>query len=374
MDRIVCGATTSLSGRYAPLGGESFQGLSLWIKDVNARGGIRGLPVELIHYDDESDPKRVRMCYERLIAGQGVDVLIGPYSSGLTLVALEVAEKYGRTLWNYGGATDEIVDRGSGHVISAITPSSRYMTGIISLVTELDPGATRLAVLYAEDSGFSRNVAGGAVRFGGEQGFAVSEFTFRSGERDFSDILDGVEAFHPDLLLCVGRVDDDLAIASQIVGRRLRARAIGVVAAGLDLFRGTLGENAFGFLAPSHWEPGLRVPPDYGPTAEEFVSSFQDTYGRHPGFLAAQAYNIGLVIEQSALRAKSIEGERLRQAALGLRFKTFYGEFGVDPSTGEQREHQMLTLQWQRDNKVIVYPPNLRESPPIYPLELGLKD
>ena len=100
MLKIKVGISISLSGRYEIQGRESFEGLLLWTEEVNKSGGIffkpegKRIPVELIHYDDRSSAEECSGLVERLIARNGIDVLIGPYSSGLTLAAAPVSERH----------------------------------------------------------------------------------------------------------------------------------------------------------------------------------------------------------------------------------------------------------------------------------------
>ncbi|MCI0482496.1 MAG: ABC transporter substrate-binding protein, partial [Candidatus Dadabacteria bacterium] len=60
MQKIKVGLSISLTGIYSVQGRESFEGISLWVSDVNGEGGIfvkeygRKVPVELVYFDDES--------------------------------------------------------------------------------------------------------------------------------------------------------------------------------------------------------------------------------------------------------------------------------------------------------------------------------
>ena len=48
--------------------------LQLWRDDVNAKGGLLGRPVELIYYDDQSNPSNVPGIYTKLISVDKVDL------------------------------------------------------------------------------------------------------------------------------------------------------------------------------------------------------------------------------------------------------------------------------------------------------------
>ncbi len=90
---IRVGVTASLTGVYAVPGSNLLAGLKMWAYDVNARGALLGRKVEIVFYDDASDPATSARLYERLITAEGVDLLIGPYASDVTLAASDVAER-----------------------------------------------------------------------------------------------------------------------------------------------------------------------------------------------------------------------------------------------------------------------------------------
>ena len=52
----------SLSGPSAPAGTESLVATQLAIDEVNAKGGVNGRPIELVLFDDASNPAVEREC------------------------------------------------------------------------------------------------------------------------------------------------------------------------------------------------------------------------------------------------------------------------------------------------------------------------
>jgi branched-chain amino acid transport system substrate-binding protein len=373
METIKLGIPISLTGRYSVQATESFQGLSLFVSDVNEVGGLlipslgRKVPLELIHYDDESSVDKCKVLTEKLIVNDGVDMLIGPYSSSLALGATEVAEPYSKTLWNHGGATDEIERRGFTCVISSISPASSYLRGIINLIRNTDSEARKVALLSARDSGFSQNIAMGAEAEAQKLGFEAGDFKFKSGDEDLKGLLQEVKGFEPDVILGMGRAEDDISIAKEIKRQGLGANAIGLVVASIKLFRDTFGSFSEGFISVSQWERGLAIEPDIGPTPIEFSERYKGAYGKEPDYVAAQGYHIGLVIQHCILLSGTFDDVALRDTAKKTELKTFYGLFKTD-SFGNQRGHKTVVVQWQGGRKVIVYPDVYSEAPLIYPL------
>jgi len=374
MNEIKLGLSISLTGNYAVQGKESFEGVELWVDDINDRGGIyledqgANLPVEFIYYDDESSVDRCREITEKLILENEVDLLLGPYSSSLALAAAEVAEESNKTLWNHGGSTDEIEERNFKNVINAITPASRYSFGIIDALRKADSSARKIATFSAENSGFSTRVANGARLYGEKRGFDVKEFKFISGTKDFSGFLDTLRDYEPDLILGMGRAEDDLALSKEIVEQGVYSKAAGFIVASIKLFKDELGEASEGFLSSSQWEKGACIEPDIGPTPEEFFSKFVSVYGKEPDYVAAQGYNIGLILEKCIQESGTLDDIELREIAKGADFKTFYGNFKTD-SNGNQIGHDMVVVQWQEGEKVIVYPESIAQTNMVYPMK-----
>ena len=362
----------SLSGQFSSQGKQALQGASAWVQDTNADGGIYvasaggRLPVDLTHYDDGSTVHGARSMTQRLIVEDGVDILLGPYSSVLTLAACSVAEEHGAVLWNHGGASDRIYEQGFRRCVGVLAPASRYLVGLVDVLLDRDPRPRSVAILHAQRGTFSPAVASGleaeVARRGSE---VVLKRAYPVPATDFSTLLDEVEDAEPDLVAGVGRIQDDIALARQIRSRGHRAEAVSLVVAGVAEFGRELGEQANGFMGPSQWEPAASYTPEYGPTADRLAL-------RHPGFARgdadyamAQAYAAGLVAGGCVEEAGSLDADALRKAAARLDFTTFYGRFRIDADTGRQVGRSVIIVQWQRGRKVVVWPPDVREAEPV---------
>lgn len=372
MSKIKIGLSISLTGSYSIQGIESFEGLKLWLSELNHLGGIfvkeynAKLPVELIYYDDESSIDKCRVNIKRLISDDIVEILLGPYSSSLALAACEIAEQYNRTLWNHGGSTDEIEERNFTSVINAITPASRYSFGIIDAVLNADRGLKKIATFSAENSGFSTRVSNGA-RFHAEQkGLEVKEFKFQSGIKEFSSLIDDLRSYKPGFLLGMGRAEDDLRLAKALFEAGFYTKAAAFIVASIKLFKENFGQKADGILSASQWEKGMKISPDIGPTPEEFFSNFQAAYDKEPDYVAAQGYNIGVIINKCIRETGTLDDLTLREFAKRAKFNTFYGNFKTD-GDGNQIGHEMVVVQWQNSQKVIVYPQSQAQAEIIYP-------
>src|ERR1700729_1109758 len=72
-DPIRIGFGMSLSGSLAPGGKQCLLAMEIWRDEINAKGGLIGRPIELVYYDDQSNPSNVTGIYSKLIDIDKVD-------------------------------------------------------------------------------------------------------------------------------------------------------------------------------------------------------------------------------------------------------------------------------------------------------------
>jgi len=368
------GASVSVSGRNALQGRQVLAGLRAWVEAVNAGEGLRvhgagaRAPVRLVYYDDASSPARAAANAERLLDGDAVKVLIGPYASDLTRAVLPVARRRGRVLWNHGGASDDI-HTGGGRAVGILTPVSRYFGGLIELARSLDRDAARVALLHRRGSGFGRLAALGVRTVASDAMFVTDVLTYSSLGSDLPGVMASLQRQSPDLVISAGSFDDEVVLARALLESRLRPKAVGLTAAAMQEFPQALGTHAEGFLGPSQWEPRLAYVPDFGPGPDEATEGIR-AQGAPPDYPAAQAY-AACLIAQRCLQEAGADDESLWRAACAMDCGTFFGRFHIDPATGLQVGHEMVLVQWRRGRKLVVWPPPVSKASPLYPMPQG---
>ena len=77
-DPIKIGFDLSQTGPLAPNGKQALLGANIWEEEVNAKGGLLGRKVNLIGYDDQSNPSNVPGIYAKLLDVDKVDLIMGP--------------------------------------------------------------------------------------------------------------------------------------------------------------------------------------------------------------------------------------------------------------------------------------------------------
>lgn len=92
-EAIKVGFVGAISGPAADLGRPSRDGALLKIDKINAAGGIGGRPLELVVYDDESNPAKAVAAVRRMAESDNVIAVISGTTTGSTLATLKITQE-----------------------------------------------------------------------------------------------------------------------------------------------------------------------------------------------------------------------------------------------------------------------------------------
>jgi hypothetical protein len=96
---IRIGFSMPLSGPLASTGKAVLVAYKMWEEDANDAGGVLGRKVELVYYDDQSNPSLVPGIYAKLLDVDKVDVVLGSYGTNLTAPALPAVVPKGKVFF-----------------------------------------------------------------------------------------------------------------------------------------------------------------------------------------------------------------------------------------------------------------------------------
>ena len=357
---ITIGLSVSLSSWFQLQGQQALQGLLLWQVYTNAQGGIavrhgEKRLVRLIWYDDRSQISCARKNVIRLLREDQIDILLGPYSSSLTMAVVEIAEEYKKVLWNHSGSSDEIFRHGWRYLVGIGSPASDYLRTLPHWLAEESAALSRICVLYSGRGTFGWQVARGILESAAvtaRQSVELVPITVPLENHD--TLIRILFDIGPEVVVMAGSFQDELGIIRTRHRWPSAVHAVVAVAAGVRAFSTELAQVADGVLGPSQWEPGITFPNILGPTSNWFLNSFQRQFGQPPDYIAAGSFASGLVLTECIRRAASLDDEQLRNTASDLECNTFYGRFCIDSRTGLQTGHRVLLIRWQGGHKVVL--------------------
>jgi ABC-type branched-subunit amino acid transport system substrate-binding protein len=319
------GACLSLSGRFARFGVQAAQGLKAWRSLDGA--------VELVIADDESSPSTL----ESVLPGvaRRCDVLLGPYSTLLMRAAGRMAADCGWLVWNHGGSGDDVEAAHPGHVVSVLTPASRYAEPFLQHLAGSEPGIL-LWIAHGKGS-FGRQVAGGARAAARDLGIKAALVDARGLPGP-----DDVPARWG--LFCAGTFEDDVETVRRARGLPRPQDSVCAVAAGVREF-GQAVPDAEGTFGVGQWFPGTSGAPELGPTEAAFLAACSVLSPAVPDYPAVQAGAAAALAAHCARLAGGTSREMLWQAAAGITTRTFFGGFRINDA-GVQVGHDTVLVQW----------------------------
>jgi len=80
---IKIGFSMALTGAYAGNGKAALLATQIWAEDQNTKGGLLGRQVQLVYYDDQSNPSLVPGIYTKLFDIDKVDIVISGYGTNI---------------------------------------------------------------------------------------------------------------------------------------------------------------------------------------------------------------------------------------------------------------------------------------------------
>lgn len=331
--RLRVGACLSLSGRFSRFGRQAARALEAW---ASLDGGA-----QVLIEDDASDVSQLRAVLPGLAARS--DLLLGPYSTLLMRAGGDVAADAGWVVWNHGGSGDDVETAHPGHVVSVLTPTSRYAEPFLGHLAASASAPAELRI--AHDTGrFGRQVASGAEAYARQLGIT----RLRTGPAGTLLSCDMPDDW---ILLTAGTFEDDIQTVTLARGLTQPPQLICAVAAGVREFGEAISDPA-GTFGVAQWFPHIGQQPVLGPTEEQFLAAYGTEAGR-PDYPAVQAAAAAAVAAHCARLAGSTRREGLWQAAAALETSTLFGAFKIDPATGAQTSHQTVLIKWSDGNRLV---------------------
>jgi branched-chain amino acid transport system substrate-binding protein len=385
-DSIRVGLSLALTGGVAPAGKQVLAALQIWRDDVNAKGGLLGRPVELVFYDDQSNPQNVPGLYTKLIEVDKVDLLIGPYATNMVAPAIPVLMQYHKTtigiLANAANSKFHY-DQYFSMLPTGPEPQKAFSYGFFELAAAAKP-RPKTVVIVAADAEFAQNAADGARQSTKEIGGfeTLLDQKYPPSTTDYAPVMQAVKALNPDIVYVAAYPPDSVGIVRAANEIGLTPKMFGGTFIGLLLtpIKAQLGPLMNGIVNNEVFLPG---PAFTFPGTLDLLHKYQavaKTQGLDPmGWsYPPLGYAAGQVLAQAVENTRSLDQVKLAAYMHSHAFHTVVGEisFGKD---GEWTKSRVVFTQFQNvtDNsvdqfkdtthEVIVWPDQYKSGAMIYP-------
>ncbi len=352
---IVIGATISETGPLTVDAGYQIKGMQLAIADANKAGGWLGRKLELKLYDDKSDPGTAVRLYTRLITNDRVDLLVGPYSSGITQAVAPLINKYHFVTIEPGASLPDIYVPGNQWNIQGTASSLQYLAELMPLAKQR--GAKTVAVLGLK-SAYSLACYKARVEQAQKLGLnVVYQTTYSLPQPDFGAIALAIKNAHPDVVIGCTYYPDAVgltqALHDQGFAPQYLAETIGPVEAS---FGKAVGQLANGIICNTSWWYNYKTPGN-----PAFIAGYKAMFHEEPDYHAATGYTALSVLGAAVKATGSLNQAKLRTWLLHHQVPTIQGTFKVD-ANGLSTGFSQNMVQIQNGVIKLITPPDLAES------------
>src|SRR6202008_2844970 len=196
---IKVGMSMPQTGSLGAGGQAALLALRMWVEDVNAKGGMLGRKVELIAYDDQTNPALTPAIYTKLLDVDKVDLLIAPDGTVPTAAIMPLVKQRNLLLMgNFSFQVNHVVKHDMWFNNAPWGDATSWTEGFLKVGQAV--GAKTIAFI-ASDQEFAQNLANGAKEIAKKQGLkTVYEQNYPPTTVDFSSMIRAIRAAKPDMV------------------------------------------------------------------------------------------------------------------------------------------------------------------------------
>lgn len=327
---VKIGAVLSITGPASYFGEDERNTLQLLQDQINARGGIKGRKVEVVIYDDATDPTKSVTALRRLHEEDKVVAVIGGSISGNSLAMIPFSEKAG---------VPQLVPAASGKISNPVKKwvfqfCNTDVQSIGRILQFLDSRGIKKIAMLNDSTGYGVSGKEELERQAPAKGFQVAAYeTFGPNDTDMTAQLARIKAAGAKAVLVWNATPASAIIAKNFKQIGLDALQIQSTAFVSPRLISLAGDAADGIILTGYKLAILSQVPDSDPQRKiiaEYLEAYTKRFGKEPNPFG------GLVHDAFTALVKVIETaggdrEKVRAGLEGL--KNHMGANGVYTSS-----------------------------------------
>jgi branched-chain amino acid transport system substrate-binding protein len=356
-DPIKIGTLFSTTGPVGFIGDPEQKAVELLAKQVNASGGINGRTIELVSYDDASDPARTSTLTKRLIESDKVDLLIGGTITPLSMAMIPTVERAKIPYISVGGGLP-IVDPVKKWVFK--TPHTDRQVAMRLLQDMKERGHTKVG-LISETSGFGQSGRKEILDHAANYGITiVADEKYGPKDTDITPqltALKGAEGIQAVLIFSGAGTSPSMAVKNyERLGIKLPLYLPHAVVN--QEFLKLTGSASEGARMPTAIFVVPEAVPDSDPqkpVIDVFYSGYEKTFHEKPSPFAGNSYDAMLIAIDAIKRARSTDKAKVRQAIEETNnLPGLNGVFTMSPTDHHGLKVESLRMHVVKDGKFVL--------------------
>src|SRR5271163_2550200 len=301
----------------------------LWAHEVNQAGGLKlkdgQRKIELIEYDDRTQPPETIKAVERLATVDKADWIGGVYATGFNLATAPTFAKYNYPQLTQACVTDQgpaLVKKYPGFFMfqSSTTAYAKGAIGVLKKLKDNGQIGNKVAAVNVGDD-FGIELANAGRPLFKEAGFEiVYDKSYPLGTQDYTPVIKAAKAANPDAFVAWSYPPDTFGLldAAKIEGLNVKAyySAVGCAFQGFSQKNGAAAENILGAGGVTD-SPEIRA---FYKTHKEVTNVDADYWG------SPVYYSMLQMLTQSIEAVGSVDRDKIADHFRNRKFKTLIGE------------------------------------------------
>ncbi|HEX7969964.1 MAG TPA: amino acid ABC transporter substrate-binding protein [Stellaceae bacterium] len=350
---IRIGFGMALTGGLAGNGKAALIAMQIWAEEVNAKGGLLGRPVQLVYYDDQTNPATVPGIYTKLLDIDKVDLVVSGYGTNLQAPAMPIIMQHGMAFVGlFGLAVNDQFHYDRFFQIQPNGPDAKYSTvqGFLEAAMTAKPTPKTLAILGA-DAEYPKVATEGAREVAKKFGLKiVYDRSYPPSTVDFTPIVRAIQAANPDIVYVASYPPDSAGMvrAANEVGLKTTVFGGGMIGLQFAALKQQLGPMLNGIICYDLYAP---EPTMNFPGIREFLTTYQPRAAKEGAdslgfYLPPFAYAAMQILGQAVETTKGLDQKKIAEYIHQTTFKTVVGDVKF-AANGEWAEPRIIFVQYR---------------------------
>lgn len=329
-DSVKIGINVPLTGFAAADGKSALGGAELAVEQANATGGINGVNVELVVYDDQASPDEAVPIAQKLIEKDQVVAAVSGSYSGSTRAAAGIFQEAGVPYISAYAIHPDITRAGNYVFRTSFVGEVQGRAGA-KLIGEM-LGKKKVALVTLQND-FGKSLAAGFKEAAGRFGIdIVSEYEYGIKDRQFGPIVSKLKSDNPDAIYASGYFFTAGPLVNQLRAAGISVPVIGQEGYDSQKFIEIAGPASEGTIITTSLDRDSSTM-----EAKDFIAAFEKNGDRKVDMVAASAHTAVNVLVEAMRKAGTSDRKALRDAIATTKLTASTGEISFN-ELGEVRK------------------------------------
>ena len=333
--KVKIGCMVPLTGKGAEWGQGAKASIEIALAEINAKGGIGGVPLEMLCYDYQTQESEGLNLINRLVERDKVLAVVGPcFSAVFEVIAPQLDSRLKTSIISYCSAKPGLSAMSRWALRNTLTSDKQLKPVVAAWVKEY--GMKKVVIIHDAEDAVSK-AEGAAILPGllkANNVEVLDILTYRTKDTDYSAQITKAKSLGAQGIALGSCYQNAAAIAKEAQKQGLMVPIVGGACSGTPGFIELAGKAAEGaYMSTAAWLGDPR------PAVQTYVKKIVAKLGHEPPYSGPRAYDIVYalkdVIEKSGVTNKagdlSADREKVRTGFAALKgFPGVAGEITMD--------------------------------------------